>query len=605
MISFLRIIKHVKPYMHYALLNIFFNILSIIFSLVSLTMVIPFLGILFETQEKVYNPSPLTFNPTSIKDNFYAFITEIIDNQGKLDALFFICLLVLITFFLRNLFRYLALYFLTPIRNGVVHDIRMLLHKKILTLPLSFFTEKRKGDLTARLTSDLVEVEWSIMSSLEMVFKDPLTIIVYLGSLLFISSKLTLLVIILFPISGIIIGTIGKSLKKSSNKGQEKMGKILSIIFENITGLRIIKSFNAENHINNNFHQESKKYESIMNSLLRKKDLSSPMSEFLSTIVMVIVMWVGGQLVLSSTGGLSPQEFIGYIVIFSQIIPPAKSLTTSYYYIQKGSASAERIYEILDVKNSLVNKSIKKIDKFNNCIEFQQVCFSYKETEILQNINFSIKKGQMLALVGHSGSGKSTIADILTKFYIVNSGEVLIDNININNIQTNELRKLFGIVSQEPILFNDTIRNNISLGKLNATKEEIVKAAKIANAHDFIIKLENKYNTNVGEKGDKLSGGEKQRISIARAILNNPEILILDEATSALDIESENLVQDALSKLMKSRTSIVIAHKLSTIQNADKIIVLNKGQIVESGNHKQLINNKGHYKKLYELQSFS
>tara|TARA_B100000902_G_scaffold90361_1_gene94058 strand:+ start:10230 stop:11936 length:1707 start_codon:yes stop_codon:yes gene_type:complete len=568
-------------------------------------MVIPFLGILFETQEKVYNPSPLTFNPTSIKDNFYAFITEIIDNQGKLDALFFICLLVLITFFLRNLFRYLALYFLTPIRNGVVHDIRMLLHKKILTLPLSFFTEKRKGDLTARLTSDLVEVEWSIMSSLEMVFKDPLTIIVYLGSLLFISSKLTLLVIILFPISGIIIGTIGKSLKKSSNKGQEKMGKILSIIFENITGLRIIKSFNAENHINNNFHQESKKYESIMNSLLRKKDLSSPMSEFLSTIVMVIVMWVGGQLVLSSTGGLSPQEFIGYIVIFSQIIPPAKSLTTSYYYIQKGSASAERIYEILDVKNSLVNKSIKKIDKFNNCIEFQQVCFSYKETEILQNINFSIKKGQMLALVGHSGSGKSTIADILTKFYIVNSGEVLIDNININNIQTNELRKLFGIVSQEPILFNDTIRNNISLGKLNATKEEIVKAAKIANAHDFIIKLENKYNTNVGEKGDKLSGGEKQRISIARAILNNPEILILDEATSALDIESENLVQDALSKLMKSRTSIVIAHKLSTIQNADKIIVLNKGQIVESGNHKQLINNKGHYKKLYELQSFS
>jgi len=603
---FLRIIKYLKPYTPFALLNIVANILSVLFSLVSLTMVIPFLGILFETQEKVYNPSALNLNATSIKENFYAIISSVIDDKGKVEALLFICILVLVTFFFRNLFRYLALFFLTPIRNGIVHDLRMDLHKKLISLPLPFFTEKRKGDLTARLTSDLVEIEWSIMSSLEMLFKDPLNIMIYLATLIFISPQLTLFVIILFPLTGIIIGVIGRSLKKSSDRGQNKMGELLSIIDENISGLRIIKAFNAEKHINKNFEKESGHYKEIMTSLLRKKDLSSPMSEFLSTIVMVIVMWFGGKLVLSAESSLSAQEFIGYILIFSQIIPPAKSLTTSYYYIQKGSASAQRVYEILDTENEIVNAvNPIKIQELKDKIEFKNFSFSYENSEVLNNINFSIKKGKMIALVGQSGSGKSTLADLLARFYDVKAGGVYIDNHNIKDIAISDLRSLLGIVSQESILFNDSIYNNILLGKLDATEEEIITAAKIANAHNFIVKTENGYQTNIGDKGNKLSGGEKQRLSIARAILKNPEILILDEATSSLDTESERLVQDALSKLMHSRTSLVIAHRLSTIQNADEIIVLDKGSIIEKGTHQELIAQNGHYKKLYDLQSFA
>jgi subfamily B ATP-binding cassette protein MsbA len=603
---FLRIIKYLKPYTPFALLNIVANILSVLFSLVSLTMVIPFLGILFETQEKVYNPSALNLNATSIKENFYAIISSVIDDKGKVEALLFICILVLVTFFFRNLFRYLALFFLTPIRNGIVHDLRMDLHKKLISLPLPFFTEKRKGDLTARLTSDLVEIEWSIMSSLEMLFKDPLNIMIYLATLIFISPQLTLFVIVLFPLTGIIIGVIGRSLKKSSDRGQNKMGELLSIIDENISGLRIIKAFNAEKHINKNFEKESGHYKEVMTSLLRKKDLSSPMSEFLSTIVMVIVMWFGGKLVLSAESSLSAQEFIGYILIFSQIIPPAKSLTTSYYYIQKGSASAQRVYEILDAENEIVNAvNPIKIQEIKDKIEFKNLSFSYENSEVLNNINFSIKKGKMIALVGQSGSGKSTLADLLARFYDVKVGGVYIDNHNIKDIAISDLRSLLGIVSQESILFNDSIYNNILLGKLDATEEEIIAAAKIANAHNFIVKTENSYQTNIGDKGNKLSGGEKQRLSIARAILKNPEILILDEATSSLDTESERLVQDALSKLMHSRTSLVIAHRLSTIQNADEIIVLAKGSIIEKGTHQELIAQNGHYKKLYDLQSFA
>lgn len=592
--------------MPFALLNILFNILSVLFSLVSLTMVIPFLGILFETQEKVYNPQPLSFNAEAIKDNFYAIISSIVDEKGKIEALLFICILVLVTFFFRNLFRYLSLYFLTPIRNGVVHDLRMDLHKKVISLPLPFFTEKRKGDITARMTSDLVEIEWSIMSSLEMIFKDPLNIIVYLATLIFISPQLTTFVILLLPVTGIIIGVIGRSLKKSSDRGQNKMGDLLSIIDENISGLRIIKGFNAEEHINKNFEKESNDYKGIMTKLLRKKDLSSPMSEFLSTIVMVIVMWFGGQLVLNADGGLNAQEFIGYILIFSQIIPPAKSLTTSYYLIQKGSASAQRVYEILDAENEIVDvENPKQIKLLNNQIEFKDLSFSYEKQEVLKNINFNIGKGKMIALVGQSGSGKSTLADLLARFYDINQGKILIDKNNIKEIALHDLRALMGIVSQESILFNDTIFNNIRLGNTSASEQEVMEAAKIANAHDFILETENGYQTNIGDRGNKLSGGQKQRLSIARAILKNPEILILDEATSALDTESERLVQDALDKLMHSRTSLVIAHRLSTIQNADEILVLDKGCIIERGTHQELIAQNGHYKKLSDLQSFA
>jgi subfamily B ATP-binding cassette protein MsbA len=488
----------------------------------------------------------------------------------------------------------------------VVHDLRMDLHKKVISLPLPFFTEKRKGDITARMTSDLVEIEWSIMSSLEMIFKDPLNIIIYLATLIVISPQLTIFVVLLFPVTGLIIGVIGRSLKKSSDRGQNKMGDLLSIIDENISGLRIIKAFNAESHINKNFEKDSIEYKSIMTKLLRKKDLSSPMSEFLSTIVMVIVMWFGGQLVLSANGELTAQEFIGYILIFSQIIPPAKSLTTSYYHIQKGSASAQRVYEILDAENEIIEaENPKQIKLLNNQIEFKNITFSYEKQEVLKDINFSIGKGKMVALVGQSGSGKSTLADLLSRFYDINKGEILIDNNNIKEIALHDLRALMGIVSQDSILFNDTIFNNIRLGNVNASEQEVMEAAKIANAHEFIKATENGYNTNIGDSGNKLSGGQKQRLSIARAILKNPEILILDEATSSLDTESERLVQDALIKLMHSRTSLVIAHRLSTIQNADEILVLENGSIIERGTHQDLITQNGHYKKLSDLQSFA
>ena len=600
---FFKILRYIRSYLSYVFLNIGSNIISVIFSLFSLTMIIPFLGILFGTQEKVYQAKPLSLNAASIKENFYLFLSTTIDNKGNVEALLLICVIVLIMFFIKNLFRYLALFFLTPIRNGVIHDIRMDLHKKILALNLAFIGSKRKGDLTSRLTSDLVEIEWSIMGGLEMFFKDPISIILYLSTLIFISPQLTVFVIILFPIAGILIGYIGKSLKNSSKKGQDKLAYIMSIIDENIFGLRIIKTFNAENFINSKFEKSSNEYKKIMNSILRKKDLSSPMSELLSTVVMVIVMWFGGQLVLSENSMLSPQEFIGYILIFSQIIPPVKSLTTSYYYIQKGSAAAERVYEILDQENTIVNKKdVHKISNLKNSINFIIKSFKYENKNVLQNINFTIKKGQKVALVGHSGGGKTTLADLLPRFYDLEDGEINIDNINIKDIDLFNLRNIISIVSQDSILFNDSIYNNIKIGNLNATKEDIINAAKAANAHEFILKCEDSYQTNIGNSGEKLSGGQKQRISIARAILKNPEILILDEATSSLDSESENLIQDALTNLMKDRTSLVIAHRLSTIENADNIIVLKEGKIIEQGSHSSLIAKNGSYKKLHDLQ---
>ena len=600
---FLKVLKYIKPYYSYVGLNIFSNILSVVFSLFSLTMVIPFLGILFGTQEKVLQASPLTFSADSIKENFYFFISKTVEEAGKVEALMMICILVLSMFFLKNLFRYLALYFLTPIRNGIIHDLRMDLSKKLLSLDISFINSKRKGDLTSRMTSDLVEIEWSVMGTLEMFFKDPISIMIFLSTLIFISPTLTIFVIVLFPLAGVLIGYIGKSLKSSSKKGQNQLAQIMSIIDENIFGLRIIKAFNAENYINSKFEKNSEKYRATMTNILRKKDLSSPMSELLSTVVMVIVMWFGGQLVLSEQSILSPQEFIGYILIFSQIIPPVKSLTTSYYYIQKGSAAAERVYEILETENKIKNiDNPKEISKLEKSISFNIKSFKYENLNVLSNLNFNIKKGEKVALVGQSGGGKSTIADLLARFYDVVDGEINIDNINIKDLHIYNLRKLISIVSQESILFNDSIYNNIKLGNLSASKEEIIQAAKAANAEEFILKCENGYDTNIGNAGEKLSGGQKQRISIARAILKNPDILILDEATSSLDSESEKLIEDALSNLMKSRTSLVIAHRLSTIENADKILVINNGEIIEKGTHLELLQNSGAYKKLYDIQ---
>ena len=603
---FLKILKYIKPYSVYVCFNILSNILSVLFSLFSITMVIPFLGILFGTQEKVSQAQALAFNASSIKDNFYFIISKTINSKGETEALMFICILVLAMFFFKNLFRYLALFFLTPIRNGIIHDIRMDLQKKIISLPLSFIGTKRRGDLTSRMTSDLVEIEWSIMGTLEMVFKDPINILVFLSTLIFISPSLTVFVIILFPLAGILIGYIGKNLKSSSKKGQDKLALIMSIIDENIFGIRIIKAFNAEKFINSKFRKTSEEYKKIMTGVLRKKDLSSPMSELLSTIVMVIVMWFGGQLVLAETATLSPQEFIGYILIFSQIIPPVKSLTTSYYFIQKGSAAAERVYEILNTENTIKNSNNpRNIFKINDTISFNIKSFKYENNDVLKNINFNINRGKKIALVGQSGGGKSTITDLLARFYDVNDGQITIDGINIKDLELDNLRSLMGIVSQESILFNDTIYNNIKIGNLEATEKDIINAAKAAYAHEFILNCEDGYNTNIGNSGEKLSGGEKQRISIARAILKNPQILILDEATSSLDSESEKLVQNALANLMQSRTTLVIAHRLSTIENADSIIVLNNGVITEKGSHKELINKNGDYKKLYDLQSIN
>ena len=584
-----------------------FNVFAVLFSLVSITMVIPFLGLLFGTMETdIIKPESFTFSTSSIKDHFYYEINSIIESGEKIDALLFICGLILITFFFRNLFRYLALYFLTPIRNGVVHDLRSNLHEKVISLPLGFFTEKRRGDITSRMTTDLVEIEWSIMSSLEMIFRDPLQIIIYLITLMVISPTLTLFVIILFPITGFLIAKVGKSLKKSSEKSQEKMGDILSVLDENIGGLRVVKLFNAEKDVHQKFDRESKKYQSLMTSLLRKKDLSSPMSEFLSTIVMVVVMWFGGKLVLGGSSHLSPEAFIGYILIFSQIIPPAKSFTTAYYRLQKGSAAAARVYELMDTKNTIIDsENPKLVSKINTSVELKNVNFRYENIDVLSNISFTIEKGKTIALVGKSGSGKSTIADLCARFYDINEGEVCVDGVNIKSIKLSDLRHLMGVVSQESILFNDSIYNNIKMGNPSASKEEIIEASKIANAYDFIMQTENEFETNIGEKGDKLSGGQKQRISIARAILKNPDLLILDEATSSLDTESEKLVQEALKKLMKERTTLVIAHRLSTIKDADEIIVLSEGKIAERGNHTDLVEKNGVYKTLINLQNIS
>jgi subfamily B ATP-binding cassette protein MsbA len=603
--DFLRVLRFAKPYWIYAVFNIVFNILTVLFSLVSITMIIPFLGLLFGTQEKVYQAPPLGFSTTSIKENFYLQITQIIESRGQIDALLFICGLVLVMFLFRNLFRYLALFFLTPIRNGVVRDMRDALHKKVLNLPLGYYTEKRKGDIIARMTTDLVEIEWSIMSSLEMIFKDPLNIIIFLASLVFISPELTVFVIVLFPIAGFLIARIGKSLKKSSEEGQSKMGEILSNIEENIGGLRIIKSFRAEQIIQNQFEKNSDSYRATMTKLLRKKDLSSPMSEFLSTVVLVCVMWFGGQLVLGVENSLSPEAFIGYIAIFSQIIPPAKSFTTAFYYIQKGSASSKRVMDILDTENSIKDPVIAKGKTFTEQLTFKNVSFQYDTQAVLKDISFDIQKGQTIALVGESGSGKSTIADLLARFYDIEKGQILIDDINIKDFKLSDLRGLMGIVSQESILFNDSVFNNITLGNENANMDEVIAAAKAANAHEFILEMNEGYNSNVGEGGGKLSGGQKQRLSIARAIYKNPPILILDEATSALDTQSEKLVQDALSQLMKNRTSIVIAHRLSTIQNADHILVLKDGEIVEQGTNQELIKKEGVYKRLKDYQNLS
>jgi len=599
------VLPYIKPYRINVLLNIVLNIFGALFSLFSLALLIPFLGILFDSQKLILEKPEFAYTSEAILNYFYYYISQIISTEGEIKALMYVSIFVLVAILFKNLFIYFANYFMAPLRNGIVKDIRNKIYNKVLNLHIGFFSEEKKGDIISRMTSDAQEFEWSAIASIEMIFRDPILIIIFFTSLLFISPGLTLLIVILLPLSGLIIGRVGKSLKKTSAEARRRMGTLLAYMEETIGGLRIIKAFNAEKKIEQKFVNENRDYTKVVNRVFRREYLASPLSEFLGVLTLMIVMYYGATMVLGEQSDMSPEIFIGYIAIFSQIINPSKAVTSAYYRVQKGLAAMERINVILDTEISIKEReNAQSITEFNNNIVFENVNFKYTENDVLKNINIEVKKGSTLALVGQSGSGKSTLVDLLPRFYDIKEGDIKIDEKSIKSLKINDLRSLMGNVNQESILFNDSIFNNIAFGVKSATQEEVTAAAKVANAHEFIKETPEGYQTNIGDRGSKLSGGQRQRLSIARAVLKNPPILILDEATSALDTESEKLVQDALTNLMKNRTSIVIAHRLSTIKHADEICVLHEGKIVERGNHEDLIKNDGAYKKLHDLQMF-
>ncbi len=604
---FRKILKYAKLYQRFAWLNVLFNILYAIFNVLSVLAFIPVLGILFGKEEKVtkepvYNGIRNLYDYVQGSLNYR--VTEMMENGGVEQALLFICILSFSLFFFKNLFRYLASYVLAFLRNGVVKDIRDSLYHKIIELPISYFSEKKKGDTIARMTSDVQEIETSFLTSLETIVREPLTIILTLVSMFAISAQLTFFVFILLPISGFIISSIGKKLKANSTLAQKENGNFLSFIEETLTGLRVIKGFNAEDRIESKFKDSTKKYRNLMTSVLHRKTMASPMSEFLGTTTIIAILYFGGRLVLGDNSEMKPQEFFGYIGLFYLVLNPAKAIATAYSNIQRGDASAERILSVLETKNTIVDNPDAIIKKtFDKEIVFDDISFKYKDDFVLKNFSLTIHKGQSIALVGQSGSGKSTIANLITRFYDVTKGSIKIDGIDIKDMTKKSLRDLMGIVTQDSILFNDSVKNNIALGVENPEDAAILEASKIANAHEFIKDLPQQYETNIGDSGNSLSGGQKQRLSIARAVLKNPPIMILDEATSALDTESEQLVQTALEKMMKNRTSLVIAHRLSTIQNADLILVLRKGEIIEQGKHDELLSKKGDYYKLVNMQS--
>ena len=604
--NFRRILHYIKPYWFSVMMNIVFNILSIIFSLFSFSMIVPFLNLLFNPENLTTVKPEFALDTDALLGMLDYYVSYIIIAKGQAAALVFICILLVVAFFLRNITTYFALYFMVGARAGTLRDIRNDLYRKIMILPLSFYSKHKKGDIMARITTDVVEIEVSIISYLDVFIKSPLTIIAYLAYMLGVSWRLTLFVLILLPIGGLIIGKIGKSLKKDSLEGQNRFAGMLATIEESIGGLRIIKAFNAIGYSCEKFGEQNEKYTNILKYVNRKRDLSSPMSEFLSSIIISIVLWFGSTLILSGNSAITAANFIAYIVVFSQIISPAKSFTQGFYSLQKGMASADRIFEVLDAEEVIVEKpDALLLPDFKDSIVYDDVSFRYNENDVLKNVSVTIPKGKMIALVGESGGGKSTMVDLLPRFYDVSKGSIKIDGVDIRDFRICDVRGLMGIVSQESILFNDTVFNNIAFGLEHATRESVMEAAKIANAHDFIMEMENGYDTLIGDRGMNLSGGQRQRISIARAVLKNPPILILDEATSSLDTESERLVQEALAKVMTNRTSIVIAHRLSTIQNADEILVMVKGQIVERGKHEELIEKGGVYKRLTDLQSFN
>lgn len=601
-----KILVYIRDYWVYAVLNIVFNILSAVFGLFSVTMAIPFLGILFQTQPLVTEAGSLEFSVESFERHFNYFISSMIVSHGESHALMIVSGMIVIMTMFKTGFRYLASFYMAPLRTGIVRDLRNELYAKILRLPMSYFSEEKKGDVISRITNDVQEVEWSIISSLNLLFRNPVMIIVYITALLLMSWQLTLFVLLLLPIGGLLIGRIGKNLKRASLRGQTKMGTLLSVIEETLGGVRVIKAFNAEETVSRRFSKLNDLYTLIMTGMWRRRYLATPLSEFTGTVIMVAIMWFGSTLVLNEQGSLSPQSFIAYLMMFYLIIEPAKGFSMAYYNVQKGLASVERINTVLKASETVVEKeNAKEIQKFREAIEYRNLSFKYDKDWVLKNINLKVEKGKSLALVGQSGSGKSTLVDLLPRFHNITEGEILIDGASINDYRIKDLRSLMGNVNQDPILFNDTIFNNISFGTSNFPVHLVEDAAKVANAHAFIMHTEKGYQTNIGDRGCKLSGGQRQRLSIARAILKNPPILILDEATSALDTESERLVQEALHNLMKNRTSIIIAHRLSTVIHADEICVLHEGQIVERGRHDDLLKMNGYYKKLHDMQMFS
>ena len=613
--DFLKVLKRfIPPYKKYLILSIIANILSAVLSLISFASLIPILNILFKVEDRAYEYIPFDFNFFSgeswsnLKDaglnNINWYFSHLIETEGALYTLVMISLFLVLTTILRTGTMYLSSFYLIPIRTGIVRDIRNQINDKITALPLAFFSEERKGDILARVSGDVNEIEASIMSSLDMLFKNPILILIYLIGMFVLSWELSAFVLIMLPTAGYIMGLVGKKLKKQSALGQQQWGRLMSQIEETLSGLRIIKAFNAEQKVSDKFRQHNNIFRRTTQRIFRRQQLAHPMSELLGTITISIVLWYGGWLILSDSSSIDGAGFIYYLVVFYLLINPAKDLTKATYSIQKGLASVERVDKILKAESNIKDPARPQPIQLQDKIEYNNVWFKYQEAWVIKGIDLTIQKGKTIALVGQSGSGKSTMVDLLPRFYDVNDGSISIDGTDIRDAKLHDLRKLMGIVNQEAILFNDTFFNNIAFGVENATPEQVIEAAKIANAHEFIIATENGYDTNIGDRGCKLSGGQRQRISIARAILKNPPILILDEATSALDTESERLVQDALENLMKNRTTIVIAHRLSTIKYADEICVMHEGKIVERGKHNELHKLDGYYRRLCDMQAF-
>ena len=604
----LEIFRYTFKYKAYAFLVILFNLLYVIFNLISLALFVPFLQIIFtDSSEVVLKPIHQEgfFNFFEYQGELFNYKMYSLAQADPKEALFLACISIGLAFFGKTLFRYGAIWFQSQIRMSVVRDIRDKLFEKAMRLPISYYTNERKGDLMSRMQSDVGEIENAVISMLEIFFREPIAVVINLAVLIYWSPQLTLFALILLPFAALIISVIGKSLKRTATQGQEQMGVLYSAMDEGLGGIRIIKAFNAIPQILKSFKHENLKHQKLITKAFRKRDLSSPLNELIVTLVMLVIVWYGGLLVLdiNSESSLSGPQFLGFILIFSQLTRPISGIAKSVANLNKSSASQDRINEILNADEKIYEpENPVELKELKTSIEYKNVSFKYGDENVLKDISISIPFGKTIALVGESGSGKSTIADLLPRFYDIQEGEILIDGVNIKNASISDLRQQIGIVSQESILFNATIKENIAFGMMNASDAEIIEAAKIANAHNFITELENGYDTNIGERGNKLSGGQKQRVSIARAILKNPQVLILDEATSALDTESEKLVQEALDHLMKSRTSLVIAHRLSTIKKADLIIVLSKGEIKEQGTHEELMNAKGIYHNLSTLQ---